>query len=63
MASGNCTPAEMLEYILQYGTHAGWPKASRMQGAVMAMTRHYEAGLGWDGDLDALRKGRAPLDP
>jgi 4-carboxymuconolactone decarboxylase len=49
MKSGNCTPAELLEYVLQYGTHAGWPKASRIQAAVLAMTKNFEAGLPWSG--------------
>lgn len=49
MASGNCEPAEMLEYILQYGTHAGWPKASRMQGVVLEMIDKVAKGLLWHG--------------
>lgn len=49
MASGNCTPAEMLEFVLQYGVHAGWPKASAVQGAILEMTKKVEAGLAWNG--------------
>ncbi len=49
MASGNCTPAEMHEFVLAYGIHAGWPRASRIQGAVWDMIRKFEAGLGWNG--------------
>lgn len=49
MASGNCTPAEMLEYCLQYGTHAGWPKASRIQGVVMEQTKNVAEGKPWSG--------------
>jgi 4-carboxymuconolactone decarboxylase len=49
MASGNCKPAEMQEFVLAYGIHAGWPKASVIQSAVFAMTRNFEAGLGWAG--------------
>jgi len=49
MASGNCKPAEMQEFVLAYGIHAGWPKASVIQGAVFAMTRNFELGLGWQG--------------
>lgn len=49
MASGNCTPAEMQEFVLQYGIHAGWPRASVIQGAVIAMTKKFEAGLPWNG--------------
>lgn len=49
MASGNCTPAEMQEFVLQYGIHAGWPKASVVQGVVFEMIRKVEAGLPWNG--------------
>jgi 4-carboxymuconolactone decarboxylase len=50
MASGNCTPAELLEFVLQYGTHAGWPKASRMQGVIMAQTKNFENRWPWTGE-------------
>lgn len=50
MASGNCTVAEMHEFVLQFGTHCGWPKASEVQGAVFAMAKNIEAGLSWMGD-------------
>lgn len=49
MASGNCKPAEMQEFVLQYGIHAGWPKASVVQGVVIEMTKKVEAGLAWNG--------------
>ncbi|WP_233203863.1 carboxymuconolactone decarboxylase family protein [Novosphingobium sp. HII-3] len=49
MASGNCEPAEMLEFVLQYGTHAGWPKASRINGVVLDMIGKVENGLPWHG--------------
>lgn len=49
MASGNCSPEEMLEFCLQYGTHAGWPKASRMQGVVLEMIEKVKKGLPWNG--------------
>jgi 4-carboxymuconolactone decarboxylase len=49
MASGNCQPAEMLEFVLQYGTHAGWPKASRMQSVILEMIKKVEKGLPWNG--------------
>ncbi len=49
MASGNCAPAEMQEFILQYGVHAGWPKASVIQGAVNEMSKKVAAGLPWNG--------------
>lgn len=49
MASGNCTPAEMHEFVLQYAVFAGWPKASVVQGAVFAMAKKVEQGLPYDG--------------
>jgi 4-carboxymuconolactone decarboxylase len=48
MASGNCTPEELQEFVLQYAVHGGWPKASVIQGAVIAMIKNYQAGLPWD---------------
>lgn len=49
MASGNCTPDEMQEFVVQYGIHAGWPKASVIQGVVGEMSRKVAAGLPWNG--------------
>jgi 4-carboxymuconolactone decarboxylase len=49
MASGNCTKEEMLEFSLQYGLHAGWPRASLVNGVIMAMAKNVEAGLPWNG--------------
>jgi len=49
MASGNCRAEEMLEFVLQYGTHAGWPKASRIQGVVLEMIEKVKKGLPWHG--------------
>ena len=49
MASGNCTPAEMQEFVVQYGIHAGWPKASAVQAVVFAMSRKVAEGLPWNG--------------
>ena len=49
MASGNCTQAEMLEFSLQYGLHAGWPRASLVNGIIMQMAQKIEAGLPWNG--------------
>lgn len=49
MASGNCKPEEMLEFVLQYGTHAGWPKASRMQMVILEMIPKVAKGLPWNG--------------
>lgn len=49
MASGNCKPAEILEFVLAYGVHAGWPRASAVQGVALEMIKKYEAGLAWNG--------------
>jgi 4-carboxymuconolactone decarboxylase len=49
MASGNCTAAELHEFVLQYAIHAGWPKASRIQGEVFAMAKKVADGLPWNG--------------
>ncbi len=49
MASGNCTPEEMHEFVLHYGLHSGWPKASLVQGIVFEMAKKVEAGLPWNG--------------
>jgi 4-carboxymuconolactone decarboxylase len=49
MASGNCTAAEMLEFVLQYGTHAGWPRASRINSVVLEMRDKVAKGLPWHG--------------
>lgn len=45
MASGNCSPDEMQEFVLQYGVHAGWPKASIIQTTVLKMIERVAAGL------------------
>lgn len=49
MASGNCTPGELQEFVLAYGLCAGWPKASVIQSVVFEMIRKVEAGLAWNG--------------
>lgn len=49
MASGNCAADEMQEFVLQYGIHAGWPKASVIQGVVFEMSKKVAAGLPWNG--------------
>ena len=49
MASGNCSPDEMQEFVLQYGVHAGWPKASVVQGVVFEMSKKVADGLPWNG--------------
>ena len=45
MKSGNATVEEMHEFVLQYAVHAGWPRASVMQGAVFAMGKLVAEGL------------------
>jgi 4-carboxymuconolactone decarboxylase len=45
MASGNATPDEMHEFVLQYAVHAGWPKASVIQSVVFAMAKRVAEGL------------------
>lgn len=49
MASGNCTPDEMQEFVVQYGIHAGWPKASLVQSVVWEMSKKVAQGLPWNG--------------
>lgn len=49
MASGNATPTEMQEFVLQYAVHAGWPRGSVMQGAVLEQAKKVAAGVGYDG--------------
>ena len=46
MASGNATPDEMFEFVLQYAIHGSWPKASRH-------------AVGGDGDGGPRRQGPA----
>lgn len=50
MKSGNCTPAEMQEFVLQYAIHAGWPKGSEVQSAVFAQIANFEGGKSWNGE-------------
>lgn len=45
MASGNCNRQEMLEFVLQYATHAGWPKVSALSHIVNFMADKVENGL------------------
>ena len=49
MASGNCKPDEMKEFVLAYALCAGWPKASAINGIVLEMIGKVEAGLPWNG--------------
>ena len=45
MKSGNTTQSEMFEFVLQYAIHAGWPKASVAQGAVIEQGAQVAKGL------------------
>ncbi|VWX46729.1 carboxymuconolactone decarboxylase family protein [Novosphingobium sp. 9U] len=49
MASGNCTAAELHEFVLQYAIHASWPRASVVQGVVFEQAAKIEKGLAWNG--------------
>ena len=49
MASGNANYEEMNEFVLQYAVHAGWPRASYVQGVVFEMAKKIKQGLTWDG--------------
>jgi 4-carboxymuconolactone decarboxylase len=48
MASGNATKEEMFEFVLQYALHAGWPRGSVIQGAVIEMAGKVEKGLAFN---------------
>ena len=50
MASGNCQPAEMQEFVLAYGLTAGWPRASAIQSIVWEQVRNFENGWPWTGE-------------
>lgn len=45
MKSGNTNQAEMFEFVLQYAIHAGWPKASVAQAAVIEQGAQVGRGL------------------
>lgn len=49
MASGNATKAEMFEFVLQYAIHAGWPRGSVMQRAVIEQSARVENGQSYEG--------------
>lgn len=48
MASGNATPLEMQEFVLQYAIDGGWPKASVMQAVVFEMAKRVVEGLPYE---------------
>jgi 4-carboxymuconolactone decarboxylase len=45
MASGDATEEEMLEFVLQYAVHSGWPMASVVQSAVFEQAPRVAQGL------------------
>jgi 4-carboxymuconolactone decarboxylase len=49
MGSGNCTEEELLEFVLQYALHAGWPKASTLTYTITTMAAKIKQGLPWNG--------------
>ena len=53
MTSGNCTVAEMHEFVLHYASHAGWHKASSILQILFEMIGKIEKGLSWDAPKEA----------
>jgi 4-carboxymuconolactone decarboxylase len=49
MASGNCNEAELLEFVLQYAIHAGWPRASLLSRVIVAQAARVAAGQSFYG--------------
>lgn len=45
MMSGNANEEEMLEFVLQYALHSGWPMASVVQSAVFEQAPRVAQGL------------------
>jgi 4-carboxymuconolactone decarboxylase len=45
MVSGDATKEEMLEFVLQYAVHSGWPMASVVQAAVFEQAPRVAQGL------------------
>ncbi|MBY0421483.1 MAG: carboxymuconolactone decarboxylase family protein [Parvularculaceae bacterium] len=48
LASGDATADEMLEFVLQFAVHSGWPRASYMQSVVLEMIEKVKKGLPFD---------------
>ena len=44
MKSGNASAEEMQEFVLQYAVHAGWPRASVIQNAVLDQAQRIKDG-------------------
>jgi 4-carboxymuconolactone decarboxylase len=53
LTSGNCTVAELHEFVLHYAAHGGWHKASSILALVFEMSAKVEKGLSWDAPSDA----------
>ena len=51
LTSGNCTVAEMHEFVLHYASLAGWHKASSVLVLVFEMAAKIEQGLAWDAPI------------
>jgi 4-carboxymuconolactone decarboxylase len=45
MASGNLTKAEMLEFVLHFAIHAGWPRGAAFQSVILEQAKRVEEGL------------------
>lgn len=48
LATGDAAPDEVLEFVLQFAIHAGWPKASYIQGVALEMIDKAKKGLPFD---------------
>ena len=46
LASGDATPEELEEFVLQYAVQAGWPAASFVQQTVLEMSKRWRQGQG-----------------
>jgi 4-carboxymuconolactone decarboxylase len=45
MNSGDATPDEMNEFVLQYAVYGGWPTGSFLQGVTLEMAERVKQGL------------------
>lgn len=52
MATGNCSPEEMYEFVLQYAVHAGWPRCSVLSTTIREMAERVAAGRPWSDILE-----------
>jgi len=51
LTSGNCTVAELHEFVLHYASLGGWHKASSVLALVFEMAAKIEKGLSWDAPI------------